>query len=53
MVDDDASKSSNKPAVKVDDGILNYVVTVLTNYSTNKLDKLIIDNNTEHVFAYA
>ena len=53
MADDDASNSSNKPVVKVDDEIANDVVNLLTNYSTNKLDKLIIDNNTEHVFAYA
>ena len=29
------------------------VAKLLTNHSTNKLDKLILDNNTEHVFAYA
>ena len=53
MADDGASKSSNKPAAKVDDELLNYVVNLLTNYSTNKLDELILDSNTEHVFAYA
>ena len=53
MADDDASNSSNKPVVKVDDEIVNYVANLLTNYSTNKLDKLFLDNNTEHVFAYA
>ena len=51
--DGDTSKSSSKPVVKVDDEIFNYVVNLLTKYSTNKLDILMIANNSEHVFAYA
>ena len=46
----DTSQSSIKPVVKID---VNHVVNLLTNYSTNKLNKLMLTTSTNHIFAYA
>ena len=52
-------KNTNKQNIKattviaIDVEIQNYVLTLLSTYSTNKLNRLMLMNNSKHVLAYA